>query len=358
MPYSTRGYALTSRKPGEPDQTRTGEEKYTRAQDETVGWASTMGPKTAPAAVQMPDSGDSERLKEIMEREGLEVTHLTQWQLIRRKFLQHKLAVISLVVLVIIILSAIFADVLAPYAYDDIDLPNRSRAPTLDGNHFFGTDKLGRDYFSRILYGLRTSLWVALIVSVISTIIGTIIGGIAGYRGGRIDNFLMRVVDLFLVVPFLAILLILSAFLGHGSPTRVGFILAALFWTGLARIVRGVFLSLREKEFVEAARAAGASDSRIIFRHILPNAMGPIIVSMTLVVASAILVEAALSFLGFGIQPPNPALGKLIADGQDSLVTAWWLVTIPGIFIVVISLAVNFVGDGMRDALDPTQVVE
>ncbi|MEA3501657.1 MAG: ABC transporter permease, partial [Actinomycetota bacterium] len=219
-------------------------------------------------------------------------------------------------------------------------------------------DKLGRDYFSRILYGLRTSLMVAGIVAVVSTIIGTVIGGIAGYRGGRVDNALMRVVDLFLVVPFLAILLILSAYLGHGSPIRVAFILAVLFWTGLARIVRGVFLSLREKEFVEAARAAGASDSRIIFRHIVPNAMGPIIVNMTLIVAAAILVEAALSFLGFGIQPPNPALGKLIADGQDSLVTQWWLVTIPGIFIVTISLAINFVGDGMRDALDPTQVVK
>lgn len=349
---------MTSRIPGEPDQTRTGEPEFTRTQDEAIAWNSTMGPKTAPAAVEMPDSGDSQRLKDIMDREGLEVQHLTQWQLIRRKFLQHKLAVISLVVLVIIVLAAVFADVLAPYAFDEIDLPNRSRAPTLEGSHFFGTDKLGRDYFSRILYGLRTSLWVALIVSVVSTIIGTVVGGIAGYRGGRIDNFLMRVVDLFLVLPFLAILLILSAFVGQGSPTRVGFILAILFWTGLARIVRGVFLSLREKEFVEAARAAGASDSRIIFRHILPNAMGPIIVAMTLVVASAILVEAALSFLGFGIQPPNPALGKLIADGQDSLVTAWWLVTIPGIFIVVISLAVNFVGDGMRDALDPTQVVK
>jgi peptide/nickel transport system permease protein len=348
---------MTDRKPGEPDQTRTGEEKYTRTEDEVTAWSAMAGPKTAPAAVQMPDSGDSARLDEIMAREGLEITHLTQWQLIRRKFFQHKLAVVSLIVLVIVVLAAVFADLLAPYAFDEIDLPNRSRAPTLDGFHIFGTDKLGRDYFSRILFGLRTSLWVALIVSVISTIIGTIIGGIAGYRGGRIDNFLMRVVDLFLVVPFLAILLILSAFLGHGSPTRVGFILAILFWTGLARIVRGVFLSLREKEFVEAARAAGASDSRIIFRHILPNAMGPIIVSMTLVVATAILVEAALSFLGFGIQPPNPSLGKLIADGQDSLVTQWWLVTIPGIFIVTISLAVNFVGDGMRDALDPTQVV-
>ncbi len=135
-------------------------------------------------------------------------------------------------------------------------------------------------------------------------------------------------------------------------------ILALLFWTQTARIVRGVFLSLREKEFVESARALGATDRRIIFRHILPNAIGPIIVSMTLLVATAIIVEAALSFLGFGIQPPNPALGKLIADGQDAMTTQWWLVTMPGLFIVTICLAINFIGDGLRDALDPTQVVK
>ncbi len=150
----------------------------------------------------------------------------------------------------------------------------------------------------------------------------------------------------------------LSAYLGGGNPVRVALILAFLSWTGLARIVRGEFLSLREKEFVEAARALGASDVRIIFRHILPNTLGPIIVNATLTVAAAILIEAALSFLGFGIQPPNPALGKLISDGQDSLTTQWWLATFPGLTIVAIALSINFVGDGLRDAFDPKQRVK
>jgi ABC-type dipeptide/oligopeptide/nickel transport system permease subunit len=165
----------------------------------------------------------------------------------------------------------------------------------------------------------------------------------------------MRFTDLILTLPLLAVLLTASVFLGNGDPVRVGVILALLIWTGLARIVRGVFLSLREKEFVEAAKAAGAGDARIIVRHLLPNAVGPIIVAMTLIIAAAILIEAALSFLGFGIQPPTPALGKLIADGQTQGFEAWWLVTFPGLVIVLIALAVNFVGDGLRDALDPTQ---
>jgi ABC-type dipeptide/oligopeptide/nickel transport system permease subunit len=165
----------------------------------------------------------------------------------------------------------------------------------------------------------------------------------------------MRLVDLILVVPFLAILLVLSAYLGQGKPLRVGMILAFLLWVALARIVRGVFLSLREKEFVEAAKAAGAGDLRIMFRHMLPSTVGPIVVTLTLLIATAILLEAALSFLGFGVQPPTPALGKLIADGQAEGFSSWWLVTFPGIVIVLVVLAINFIGDGLRDALDPTQ---
>ncbi len=290
--------------------------------------------------------------------EGLEVESLTQWQLARRKFFQHRLAMVSLVLLLVITLAALFAEVVAPYAFDVPNVPDRSLAPTFEGFHIFGTDKIGRDYFSRTLFGTRTSLYVAFIVASVSTIIGIMIGGIAGYYGGWVDNLLMRITDLFLTLPFLAILLVLSAFLGAGNPVRVAFILAFLFWTGLARIVRGEFLSLREKEFVEAAKVLGASDNRIIFRHILPNTMGPIIVNATLTVASAILVEAALSYLGFGIQPPFPALGKLISDGQDALTTQWWLATFPGLTIVLIALCINFIGDGLRDALDPKQRVK
>ena len=290
--------------------------------------------------------------------EGLEIVSLTQWQLARRKFFQHKLAMTSLVILSLVFLAALFADFIAPYDFAATDVPNRSLGPTLEAQHYFGTDKIGRDYFSRTLYGTRTSVYVAFIVAGLSTAIGAVIGGIAGYYGGAIDNILMRMTDLFLTVPFLAILLVLSAFLGAGSPVRVALILGLLFWTGLARIVRGEFLSLREKEFVEAAKVLGASDKRIIFRHILPNTMGPIIVNATLTVAAAILVEAALSFLGFGVQPPFPALGVLIADGQDSLTTLWWLATFPGLTIVLIALCINFIGDGLRDALDPKQRVK
>jgi peptide/nickel transport system permease protein len=290
--------------------------------------------------------------------EGLEIVSLTQWQLARRKFFQHKLAMTSLVILSLVFLAALFADFIAPYDFAATDVPNRSLGPTLEAQHYFGTDKIGRDYFSRTLYGTRTSVYVAFIVAGLSTAIGAVIGGIAGYYGGAIDNILMRMTDLFLTVPFLAILLVLSAFLGAGSPVRVAVILGLLFWTGLARIVRGEFLSLREKEFVEAAKVLGASDKRIIFRHILPNTMGPIIVNATLTVAAAILVEAALSFLGFGVQPPFPALGVLIAEGQDSLTTLWWLATFPGLTIVLIALCINFIGDGLRDALDPKQRVK
>lgn len=292
---------------------------------------------------------------EELAREGLEVTPVTQWQLFRRKFLHHKLALGSLVVLAIIVLAALNAERVAPYGFDQLDLPNASQPPGLADLHFFGTDRLGRDYFSRVLHGTRTSVIVALIVAVLSTFIGTVVGAVAGYFGGRVDNLLMRFTDLVLVIPGLAALLILVAFLGQGSPYRVAIILAALLWTLVARIVRGSFLSLREKEFVEAAKASGAGDLRVIFRHVLPNAVGPIIVNATLTVALAILIEAALSFLGFGVQPPNPALGKLIADGRGTMSTQWWLVAMPGLTIVTICLAINFVGDGLRDALDPQQ---
>jgi peptide/nickel transport system permease protein len=286
---------------------------------------------------------------------GVDVKARSQWAYARIRFFRHKLAVASLAVLIIAGIIAIFPGQVAPYAFDEPDYNHIVEGPTLAGNHFFGTDQLGRDYFSRVIYGLRTSLWVALFVAGIATLIGTAVGAVAGYYGGVVDNLLMRFVDLILVVPFLAVLLVVSAYLGQGKPFRVAIILALLLWVSLARIVRGVFLSLREKEFVEAARASGAGDLRIMFRHMLPSTVGPIVVTLTLLIATAILLEAALSFLGFGVQPPTPALGKLIADGQGEGFSSWWLVTFPGLVIVVIALAVNFVGDGLRDALDPTQ---
>ncbi len=293
----------------------------------------------------------------LSHESGLELKARSQWAYARIRFLRHKLAVASLFVLFLAAVVAIFAEQIAPYGFDEFDFEYIVSPPTLDGWHIFGTDQLGRDYLSRVIFGLRTSLWVALLVASVATVLGTVVGAVAGYYGGVIDNILMRLVDLILVVPFLAVLLVLSAYLGHGKPIRVGIIVALLIWVGLARIVRGTFLSLREKEFVEAARAAGAGDMRIMFRHMLPSTVGPIVVTMTLLIAVAILLEAALSFLGFGVQPPTPALGKLIGEGAQEGFSSWWLVTFPGIVIVTLALAVNFIGDGLRDALDPQQRV-
>jgi peptide/nickel transport system permease protein len=286
---------------------------------------------------------------------GVELRARSQWGYAVRRFVRHRLAMASLVVLVFLCVVAIFADFFAPYPFDEPDYFNITIPPTTEGHHFFGTDFLGRDTFSRVIYGMRTSLWVALVVSLLATFIGTTIGAVSGYFGGWVDNGLMRLTDLVLTLPGLAVLLTLSVYLGQGDPLRVAVILALLFWTGFARIVRGTFLSLREKEFVEAAKASGAGDARIIVRHMLPNAVGPIIVNATLIVAAAILTEAALAFLGFGVQPPNPALGVLIDEGQGEGLKYWWLVTFPGLVIVLIALCINFIGDGLRDALDPTQ---
>jgi peptide/nickel transport system permease protein len=286
---------------------------------------------------------------------GVELKARSQWGYAARRFLRHRLAMAGLVGFLFFCFVGIFAERIAPYPYDELDFSALRIPPTLENQHYFGTDLLGRDFFSRVVYGVRTSLWVALLITVLTTFIGTTIGAVAGYFGGWIDNALMRFTDLVLTLPGLAVLLVASIYLGEGDPVRVALILAALFWTGIARIVRGTFLSLREKEFVEAAKASGAGDVRIIVRHMLPNAVGPIIVTATLIVAAAILVEAALSFLGFGIQPPTPALGVLIDEGRSEGLKFWWMVTFPGLVIVLIALCINFIGDGLRDALDPTQ---
>jgi peptide/nickel transport system permease protein len=285
---------------------------------------------------------------------GLELKARSQWSYARRRFLRHRLAMTGLLGLIIIFGAGIFANFIAPYSFEQIDLNNVLHAPTTAGHHFFGTDEIGRDYFSRVVYGIRTSESVGLFVAGVSSLIGLSVGAVAGYFGGWIDNALMRVVDLVLTLPPLAILLTAAALLGQGSQWRVATILALFFWTPLARVVRGVFLSLREKEYVEAAKAAGSGDMRIMFRHILPNTLGPVIVNGTLIVALAILVEAALSFLGFGIRPPTPALGALVVSGQQNP-QKWWLTIFPGLTIVFIVLCINFIGDGLRDALDPTQ---
>jgi ABC-type dipeptide/oligopeptide/nickel transport system permease subunit len=316
-----------------------------------------VGPDGATPAPSTPAGEGAMRADELalVHEHGLELKARSQWAYARKRFFRHRLAMASLIVLTIILLAGVFAKQVAPYGYAEQDFANSGQPPTLEGHHFFGTDVLGRDYFSRVVYGIQTSEKVAFLVAFVSTLIGTIIGSLAGYYGGLTDNALMRFTDLVLTLPALAVLLTAAAFMGNGKPTRVALILAFLFWTGLARVVRGTFLSVREKEYVEAAKAAGSGDLRIMFRHMLPNAVGVIVVNATLIVGIAILTEAALSFLGFGIQPPTPALGSLINEGQNVSSTMWWLVTFPGLTIVLIVLCINFIGDGLRDALDPTQ---
>jgi ABC-type dipeptide/oligopeptide/nickel transport system permease subunit len=210
---------------------------------------------------------------------------------------------------------------------------------------------------ARILRGAQKSVQVALLVALLSTTFGAVLGAFAGYYRGATDSILMRFTDLVLTVPAIAVLAVLAATLADraGNWFFIALVLAALLWTYIARVVRGQFLSLREKEFVEAARALGASDRRIIFRHLLPNATGAIIVNATITVAVAILLEAALSYLGVGIRPPDTSLGLLIQDGQQAATTRPWLFYFPGLIIIIIALTVNFVGDGLRDAFDPTQ---
>jgi peptide/nickel transport system permease protein len=288
----------------------------------------------------------------------------SQWQLFRRRFFRHKLAVAAGVVLLLLYLSVILAPQLAPYELnpelDSATLADSRQGPSFD--HLFGTDQLGRDQLTRVLYAGRVSLLIGLSVAVVSTLIGVTIGSMAGYLGGWLDQLLMRATDLFLVVPSLAVLMIAQKGLAGdeifgfqlSSQTLIILILSILFWQYIARVVRGVFLSLKEKEFVEAARACGASTPRIIVRHMLPNAIGPIVVNTTLVVGIAILTESTLSFLGFGVQPPDVSWGDMLAKARDSVGTdTAYLIYFPGLFILVTVLAVNFLGDGLRDAFDP-----
>ena len=284
---------------------------------------------------------------------GLEERRRSPGQLARRRFFRHKVAIGSLFLLLLIAGACALAPALAPRGYRAQNLIHTIESP--GRAWIFGTDTLGRDQFARVLYGGRVSLAVGVVVALVAGSIGSVVGALAGYYGGRLDNLLMRITDLFLSVPLLVVLIVMSKALGGGSIASVIFILSVFFWMGVARIVRGLFLSLKEKEFVEAARASGATDARIIFRHMLPNCFGPIIVTVTLLVTQAILTESLLSFLGFGIQPPVPTWGNMLDDGRSLMTVAPWLVWFPGIAILLTVLCVNFLGDGLRDALDPTQ---
>lgn len=231
-----------------------------------------------------------------------------------------------------------------------IDIAARLQAPGTD--HLLGTDDLGRDVLTRILYGARISLLVGFVAVGIATVIGILLGALAGYYGGWVDSIIMRFVDVMLCFPSFFLILAVIAFL-EPSIWNIMIIIGLTGWMGVARLVRAEFLSLRERDFVQAARALGASDGRVIFRHILPNALSPVLVSATLGVAGAILTESALSFLGIGVQPPTPSWGNMLIAGKQTLGTAWWLSAFPGLAILLTVLGYNLLGEGIRDALDP-----
>jgi ABC-type dipeptide/oligopeptide/nickel transport system permease subunit len=277
-----------------------------------------------------------------------------QLRMVGRRFVRHRVAMTGAIVFLVLLLGSIIVPIFWPYSYSTI---TNTIASGPSAAHPFGTDLIGHDMLAQVMAGTLTSLEVALIVAAISTVIGTVVGALAGYYGGIIDQLLMRLTDLVLVVPLIAILLVLANKFSKQADSQlfIALLLALLFWTYLARLIRGTFLSLREREFIEAEHAIGASTWRIILRHMVPNAAGSIVVNATLTVAGAILIEASLSFLGLGIQPPQVDLGSLIAAGEGDATTLPWLFYFPAAFLVLAILVVNFIGDGLRDALDPTQ---
>jgi peptide/nickel transport system permease protein len=252
------------------------------------------------------------------------------------------------IILLVMLVGAVFAPLLAPYNPDDI-LESQIQGPSL--RHLFGTDDLGRDILSRTLYGARISLSVGLVAVIISVLIGTLLGALAGYYGGWLDGLVMRFVDVMLAFPSIFLILAVQAML---TPNiyNVMIVIGLTSWMGVARLVRGEFLRIRELQYVEAARAIGCSDRRIIFRHILPNAAAPITVAATLGMAGAILTESALSFLGMGVQPPMPSWGNMLMDSQAYMFDAPWMAVIPGILILLAVLSLYFIGEGLREKLD------
>jgi len=278
--------------------------------------------------------------------------HTSQWAAAWHDFRKNRLAVVGLYVMVILCLATLLAPFLTPFApgaFNDI-AATRHLPPSLE--HLMGTDRFGRDVFTRVLYGARISLSIGFIAVGISITLGTLIGAMSGYFGGVVDTVLMRFVDMLISFPRLVLLIAIIALL-EPSVTLVIVVLGLTLWPSTARIVRSEVLSLREREFVQAARALGLKAPRIIFRHIVPNVLGPVIVAATLGIGNIILIEAGLSFLGMSVQPPTPSWGNIIDGGREYLVQAWWVTTFPGLAIVVTVIAFNLIGDGLRDALDP-----
>lgn len=282
-----------------------------------------------------------------------------------RRFRKHKVALAGGIIMILLALIAICASPISglilhqdPNAIDNVHWQGYPLAPGAFG-HILGTDENGRDLFARLIYGAQISLTVALFAVVIEITLGTVLGAISGYYGGWVDFVIMRVTDVVLSIPLLPLLLVLTAIVaGTSNKASLNFgvivlIIGGLSWPAVARLVRASFLSLREREFAEAAKALGNPDGRIIFRHLLPNAVAPIIVQATLEVANVIILESTLSFLGFGIQPPTASWGNMLANAQSNITVAPWAAIFPGLCILITVLAINYLGDGLRDALDP-----
>lgn len=285
-----------------------------------------------------------------IEAEGLTDAPASFGQLAWKRFLHHKLALAGSVGLMLIILLFIVGPMISDYTFDERNVAERLQGPSRD--HWFGTDEIGRDLFVRTAQGGRYSLRIGLVAAVMSTIIGTLLGALAAYFGRWIDIVISQMINIVLIVPALIVLSIFALYFGRDA-FRLSIVLAFLLWTRIARVVRGVVLSIKEQEYIMAARAAGASHLRIIFRHVLPNVVGPVAVEVTLLLGTVIVLESTLSFLGLGVQPPNASLGTLVAEAKGNIDNDPIRVLTPGFFIVLIVLCVNFLGDGLRDALDP-----
>jgi len=278
----------------------------------------------------------------------VETTRVASWRLL----LRNPMTVVSAAVLGVVIVVAVAANWIAPFGVNDVDVPNALQPPS--GEHWFGTDELGRDVLSRVFVATQASMRVAVVSVAFAVVVGVAVGVIAGYRGGWIDTVFMRVVDVMFAFPVLLLALAVVAILGPGTTTTIlaiGIVYTPIF----ARVARASTLSVRVEPFVQMSRAMGTGNLYILARHIIPNIAGPLIVQTSLSLAFAILSEAALSFLGLGIQPPQPSLGRMIFDSQGFVTMAWWMAVFPGAAIVVIVLAFNLVGDGLRDVLDPKQ---
>jgi peptide/nickel transport system permease protein len=275
-------------------------------------------------------------------------TRIASWRLL----LGNPVTVVSAVILAVVVVVAVFAQWLIPYGVNDIDVPNALQSPS--GAHWFGTDELGRDVLSRVLVAIQASMRVSVISVAFAAVVGVTVGVVAGYRGGWLDTVLMRIVDVMFAFPVLLLALAVVAILGPGVTTTI-LAIGIVFTPIFARVARASTLSVRVEPYVAVSRTMGTGHLYILGRHVLPNISGPLIVQTSLSLAFAILAEAALSFLGLGIQPPQPSLGRMIFDSQGFVTLAWWMAVFPGAAIFVIVLAFNLLGDGLRDVLDPKQ---